>query len=427
MGADRECGIGRGRINSGVWGWIEAESNSDLCISDANSALAISEAQVAKTMKRLLTLPAPRASLNPQVELIRLEAELVELSELSHLARWIREKLEKRGLENKYAELVERIRVNTMPGQQRVPFQNERDQLFKELRSIPLYELTVGQLEVLEKLGLSQCIGEEGVRKIEQALGNSGLDIASALQEVERMAQAVSSGIGWAKDMLPRLELLTTHHQTVDPSEEVLLRVRFSSDASIENVTDLKKWTANWFDISRGVSMLHGEKPERIRVVGASSGSIIMMLAAPYVVTKTITIMLSDILKVAEHILRLRRATEEIRSLKIKNDAAQRALEEEIESTRQAAVEDIVNAVMERIESKSKPAGDVKNAVEKSVERLLEFSQKGGEVDFVINEPDADAPEDLLRAQTELRSAVEDVRRIEHSMKQLELDLKPRR
>lgn len=350
----------------------------------------------------------------------------MEVSELSQLAHWILEKIEKRGIETRFSELVERIRTNTMPGQQRVPFQSERDALFHELRSIPLYELTAGQHGILQAIGLLPNIGEYGVGRIERALLNSGLDIASALEEVEKMAQAVTSGVAWARDMHPKLKSLAGEAQSFDPSEEVLIRVRFTSEASIETVSELKKWSSNWYDISRGIAMLHGEKPEKVRVVGATSGSIILMLATPYAITKTITLMLTDILKVAEHVLRIRKAAEEIRSLKIKNDAAQKALSDEVEQIKKEAVVEIVAAVMARFDGAVKSTGEVQNALEKSVERLLEFSQKGGEVDFVVQEPEDDTSEDLVKSQAEIRSAVEEVRRIENTMKQLELDLRPR-
>lgn len=345
----------------------------------------------------------------------------MQIDELISLTQWIREHVQRAGIEKKYALLVEKLRTNTQPGQPRVSFQAEKEDLFSALIRVPLYQLSQAQTEVLSTVGVMSNVGEAGVQQIEAALVNSGLDIANALERIESMSQLLANGVQWANDMHPRLSPLGTSGSVIESGDEVLVRVRFAGDAAIENVVHLKKWTAAWWEIGRGITMLNREKPEDMRVVGASNGSVIVWLVTSIAVSKTLTSILSDILKITERVLGIQRTIEEVRALRIANDAAEVALKQEIQEVKQTAVQSIVSAAITHSSTKSKTDGELANVLTKAVERLLEFSENGGEVDFVLPESDEEASQELLQRQLEIRQSVEEVRKLEASVKQLEL------
>lgn len=345
----------------------------------------------------------------------------MQVAELLSLTDWIKEHVERGGLEARYSALVEKLRVNTQPGQQRVSFQAEKEELFRVLKSIPLYQLSQAQIDVLASVGIAEYIGEIGAEDIEIVLVDSGLDIANALERIEKMAQSVSKGVRWANDMHPRLAPLGPVGTTSAKGDEVLVRIRFAGDAAIGNIVHLKKWAASWYEIGRGITMLHREKPEELRIVGASNGSVVVWMVTSIGVSKTLTSILSDILKIAERVLVIQKAIQEIRSMRLANDTAELALKDEIKAIKEKAVETIVAEAVENTTSKQKTDGELQGIVTKAVERLLEFSEKGGEVDFVLPKPEEGTSDELLEKQSEIRKAVEEVRKLESSVKQLEL------
>lgn len=354
----------------------------------------------------------------------------MQVSELFRLTNWIADNVVQTNIRKSYAQLIAKLQTNSDPGQQRVPFEDEKDTLTSKLRAVPLEQLTLQQIQALDGIGLLPVIGDTGAERVERILVGSGLDIASALQKIKDMAAAVESSVGWASDLSPRIKGIAAEVAEDPEVGEIILRVRFSGGVAISNVQDLKKWTAIWWDITRGIAMAQGKAPEDIRVVGASNGSILFWLAAGYGFTKLAAGIVNEVLKVAERTQSIRLKAEEIRGMRLANDAAEKALLNEVEETKKDAVATITNNVITNVYGQIEQNGDVANALTKSIEKLLNFLESGGEIDFVMPEPESSEAETdeeqtgdqtMVEEQRALRQLVHEVRARESSIKQLEL------
>jgi hypothetical protein len=76
---------------------------------------------------------------------------------------------------------------------------------------------------------------------------------------------------------------------------------------------------------------------------------------------------------------------------------------------------------------KKSSEGDKITALDKSVKDLVNFIERGGEVDFIIPEDKTSgdvADDDLsMQAKSDLRIAFKEIRRLEHHIKQIEHNL----
>ena len=200
----------------------------------------------------------------------------------------------------------------------------------------------------------------------------------------------------------------------------------FTDDAKLENVVDFKKWGAEWHDIGRGIAMAHGLSPQDIRVVGATNGSIVIELAVVYGVAKTVSAILLEGLKVADRVLDIRMKTEQLREMKLSNEKIVRELEAEGEKEKGEAIAKIVEATCKQLGLNKNGDGDKVSALEKAIQKLVGFIEKGGELDAVVPEgadPGDGATEEAKQQFSQikqLRGAFQEVRVLESKIKQLE-------
>src|SRR6185312_9141598 len=213
-------------------------------------------------------------------------------------------------------------------------------------------------------------------------------------------------------------EVMTPDHN------DVVLRVRFTGEAKVENLTELKDWSKAWWDIGRGISMAHGQSPEAISVIGAGKGSIIVTLLVANGIASTVSRIILASLKVVEKYYDIMRQIEKVRALKLSNDKAEKALKEEAETYKNSGVKEIVDKTVQELDLKEQTEGDKVTALTSATKKLIDFVIKGGQVDFVMPEDDETEPTEESRdggnEKNELRIRLQEVRRLEREIRQLE-------
>ena len=336
--------------------------------------------------------------------------------ELVGISAWIDEEIINRRIPQIYSELAGLLQNNANGSPQ--AFGTLKDQLVSELEEVDLASLSDDQRDFIEKLNLLDHIGEDGAGKLQDILYRNSLDIATASSSVAKISSEVQSGVDRSNQIKAALSGLIDVYE--DPSDEVLIRVSFDGAASIDNIVDLKKWAGIWHDIGRGVAIAVGDTPKDIRVVGAQKGSIIVVLATTYGIAKVVTFILLKALEVAEKSLSLRKTLLEIESLKLNNHI----LEEQIKITaadeRKLGLENISKELNDSID---KIDGEKVAALEKSVAKLLDFLEKGGQVDVVLPlevEDEADDEDELTLSRVQAQKLRHDV----HRIRELEADMR---
>jgi len=348
----------------------------------------------------------------------------MQVEELYDLTTWIDAEIVEKQIANKFQALHSALQRNAQPNQQQQPFEGQRDDLISTLRKVPLTELSSGQIEVLEKVGIAKRVGHLGIDFVEDTLYRNALDIASAARHFNTAFKQINEGIQWSNQTMEVIGRIINVESVVEPEEAVVLRVHFTKEAHLSNLTEFKFWGKTWWEIGRGISMAHGEAPESIRVVGASKGSIIITLLSVYAIAKTTSSIILQALNLIEKVHDIRRKAQEVKALELSNAAAEKALEAAAKAEKDTGVNKIVNTTIREIGLDTDKEGDKVNELTSAVRKLVDFIEKGGEVDFVIpddSEAEEDGEEDAsAQERQELRVMFKEVRRLENQLRQLE-------
>jgi hypothetical protein len=362
----------------------------------------------------------------------------MQVEELYDLTSWVQSEISDKGIVKKYQQLHEVLQFNAQQNQQQKPFEEQKNALIQSLEMIPLVDLSIGQLDILSIIGIADNVGEEGVKKLEESLFRNVIDTATASSNVQASTQDIDSGIQWSQQTRDLLTKIINSEEVSEIGESVLLRVHFTGDAHLSNLTEFKDWGKIWWDIGRGIAMAHNEAPENIRVVGASKGSIIVSLLTVYGIAKTTSGIIMEALKVAEKVLDIKKKAQEVRALKLANELAEKSLGEAEDKLNEAAqsekengVEKIIETTIEKLGLNRNGEGDKVSALDSSIRKLVDFVEKGGEIDFVlpdeeeINEEDEEAADANIKEREDLRMMFKEIRQLEKKVHQLEYKKAP--
>lgn len=344
----------------------------------------------------------------------------MNVSELFDLTHWVTENIQGAQISAKYQALQGILQQNSQPAQPQQPFETQKDDLIKSLRAVPLHHLTKDQLRYLAKLGIAQAVGQEAIDTIEDVLFRNPIDPATAASKLQQMLAELDEGIGKSNQIQTGLDEVVVEEE-YEAKDEVLIRVSFTGEATMSHVTDFKDWGKTWWEIGRGIAMAHGATPEDVRVVGATKGSIIIELSSALEIAGTASAIILAGLTLAERILNLLKTAEELKGLKLQNKKFAKELKEIAETEKQAGIEQIIADMAKRLKL-GDADGEKVNALDRAVKNLVNFTQSGGEVDFVMPEQEVEGEEDAEPSPDykELRKTSQEIRQLESRIKLLE-------
>ena len=342
----------------------------------------------------------------------------MNVSELFELTHWITREIEGAQIPQKYQTLQTILQQHSQPNQQKTPFESQKDDLINALNKVPLGQLTRDQLDFLSHLGIADAVGEEGIKEIEDTLYKNVIDVATSAQKLQQMLKKISDGIAKSNQIKAGLTNCVVE-ETYEADNEILMRISFTGHALMSNVTDFKSWGNIWYDIGRGIAMVHNASPEEVKIVGATKGSIIIELAVIASIATTTSGIILAALKVAEKVLDIKTKAEELRGLKMKNDKFAKDLEKEAENEKNSGIEEITGEVVKNLKIKKDGEGDKVKALDTAVKNLVNFIEKGGIVDFII--PEEEEPEEgEEKKNEELRVAFQEIRQLEKKLALIE-------
>lgn len=345
----------------------------------------------------------------------------MNVSELFDLTYWVTDEIVSTQIPQKYEALQQILQQHSRPNQPNEPFDSQKNDLIETIKNVPLRKLTKDQLVFLKELGIGQAVGEEGVNTIEDILYKNVIDVATSAQKLQEIHQALSQGIQKSDQIKAGLDGCVTQEE-YEAENEVLIRVSFAGHAEMSNVTKFKSWGNIWYEIGRGIAMVHDKTPEDVRIVGATKGSIIIEMAVIASIATTTSGIILSALKVAEKVLDIRKKAEEIRNMKLNNKKLAKDIEKEAEKEKTAGIENISTEIIKKLKLKEDGEGDKTNALDKAVKNLVDFIESGGEVDFIIPEEEAEGEqsENATPNYEDLRITFQEIRQLENKMKLLE-------
>lgn len=303
----------------------------------------------------------------------------MDIEEVIRLAGWYSENT--RAVQKKYAALVGVLQNNSQqPTQQ--PVAEPLKELKSALAEMPTAKLSVLQLGVLERLGVSDLLGRRGKRWVDKKIRSTTYDPATTYQTLHEAHQRISSA----------QQILNTFRENavsigfsdapfdIDLEHPYRVNVIFKEGASIDDVTEWKKSASEWELIFAGVSAVVGQRPEDVRVVGASSGSIILTVAASPLVAKVLASISKSIASIANDYLDFQMRREELERSRMMTEVIRTDLARQEKERRASGIDRIIDAVKEVAPNATEEAVA---KLRKSVEKQIGFAERGGELDFV--------------------------------------------
>jgi len=340
----------------------------------------------------------------------------MNIEELEHLATWIKEHATL--AQTKYQVLAGIAQHNSQQ-QQKKPLETALKDLQETLHEIPLHVLSNGQINLLSTFDLANLLGRSGVSFVDDTIKKTNFDPATASTELAKAVKTITVAIQRADRLITAFDGIDLH-STNSPLEDnrALVRIEFRGDASITNVVNWKEWSDKWHEIARGIVLSINEAPEDVRVVGATNGSIIIALTGTYAFVKILASIAKLVTNVAKDIVLLNHSIEDLRTKKLLNEKIENELVAEISTRKKSGVDTIIEETKKTLPDDID--GEQENALRKAITQLLEFNQKGGELDFVAPEVEDDVRDDETHAQiADLRAAIEDLRSEKETLKRL--------
>lgn len=333
----------------------------------------------------------------------------MNIVEVIRLSDWLKENTI--NVDSQYQTLVSVLKNNsTQPTQQPVtePFK----ELCATLSSMPTEELSTLQMRVLEELDIIDLIGRRGKEWLKQKIRLTTYDPATTFETIQGASQRILAA---KQNLLEFKTAATTIGFTAstpyDEHTKYVVNVIFQGDASISNVSDWKKTAADWELIISGVAGVVGEKPEDIKVIGASNGSIIFSLSATPLVTKVLATISKHIASIANDYLDFQIKRQELERSRMMSDAIKIDLKRQ-EDERRKEGKNIILEEVKRLVPTATPEEISK--LTKSIDKQISFSESGGDIDF-ITPPDIDVEaedfdEELAKTVQDIRVLIEDYR-----------------
>ena len=239
---------------------------------------------------------------------------------------------------------------------------------------------------MLSSLGVDQYIGPNGAKYVDSVIKTSDYDPATAVTKInEAVSKMIEAHDGFSS-YISSINMLGIRDGDPDDSGEyITIRVGFQNEASIDNVSDWKDSAKDWYDIIRGLSMAANEAPEDTKIVGASTGSIILILAGTLKVTTLLATISKTVSVFAKQIIGVGIEIENLRQKRLLTKTIESELRKKEQELKTEALKEIQDSLKDKIVGKD---GEVTTALENSIKKVLAFNEKGGSVDFV-------APEDI--------------------------------
>ncbi|MBO6853371.1 MAG: hypothetical protein JJ872_06345 [Marivivens sp.] len=333
----------------------------------------------------------------------------MEVSQVVKLSEWLDENL--KDVTPKYSELVSVLRNNSQQPSQQPVAQPLKD-LARELANMKTAELSALQIGVLEQLEVARLVGQQGKVWINRRVRATTYDPATTFQSVQDGQQKLEEAqrlLSEFKSSAGKVGFVDAHK--VDAPTPYVFNVIFQDDASIRNVRDWKKTATDWELIISGVTAVAGEKPEDVAVVGAQNGSIIYTLSATPIVTKILATVSKHIASIANDYLDFELKREELRRSRMMSDAIEKDLKRQ-EDERRANGKALILQAVKEIVPDAQP--EKVATLEKAVDRHIIFSEKGGDVDFVLPpelvEGSDEYDEELAQTVDDVRELIQDYR-----------------
>jgi hypothetical protein len=261
---------------------------------------------------------------------------------------------------------------------------------FKPLEKIPTEKLSLQQIEILKTLDVYRFVGFEGSKLIKETISLNSNNVGGLSSHFGRHADSLRQAHQKLYSLYKSIDELGLQTDLLGASnKKPTVRVIFKSNSSINNIKDWKDQSKLWHDTIRGITLSIDEAPEEVKVIGASTGSLILILTGTAVFTGLLASIMKDITSVAKNTIAVKIAWEDYKQKAMVTDEMKSQHNTLIENQEKEGKKKVIEGIIEQLPQDIN--GEQKNALENSIDNIFEFTENGGDLDFVgalTNDPE---------------------------------------
>ena len=116
----------------------------------------------------------------------------MNVPELFHLTQWVEAEVRAKNIVGLYTALRDILNHNLQPNQQKQPFDAQRQALERGLNDMDMASLNTDQLDFLDRLGIGQYSGANGVSVQNEIFYESGIDLATAANRFNEIINSIN-------------------------------------------------------------------------------------------------------------------------------------------------------------------------------------------------------------------------------------------
>lgn len=309
-----------------------------------------------------------------------------------------------------YEEIANALEQNASQNN-KVALRDTLDSVRDALTSMPVEKLTYEQTDLLNRIGALELVGEPGWKFVERTVKEGNFDPVSAATDTRKAKKLLERTVSLFTSLRSALSSISiTGDLEHEVSGKVTARIRFQGAANIGNVTQLKKWSSEWYDIARGLAMAVGESPEDVEVKGASTGSVIIILSTTLAVATMLALILKQAALMVKSGAEIANTIEDFRMKRIMNKEIEEALKNRKTEIEKGGAQEALTLVKENIGNTV--AGETENGLKKAIDKVFKFSADGGEVDMLPPSlpTSSDETDQVAKAIRAITSTIEETR-----------------
>jgi hypothetical protein len=345
----------------------------------------------------------------------------MDVNDLFAATVWIERHL--RGKDWESLENLQRLLDQNSQGNEKQPLKEALAAVHIFFNTMPTEQLNIQQQTLFNSNRVLGFIGFAGWSEVERIVKTrEQYDPASAAQDFRAFKDRLST---FAESMINfQISLINTgFNENTLPEvdiDKVRIDVYFRGDASIDDITELRDWSDEWYHIMQNLAAANGEAPESVKVVGASTGSIIIFIMGTLSVETLIALILKQIANGVDQVFVIRNTAEDFRIKKVLNKQLEKALKDREKEIAITAQKSAVEAILKKIGPQN---GEAQTKVSKAVEKFFSFTALGGLVDLSTPNKE-DLTDEQQQEAAEINDATTAMRQLSTEMRRM-LTFKP--
>jgi len=310
----------------------------------------------------------------------------MQVQELLTLAEWYKTEVIDKGIPQLLTTLCAKIKNNyTTKSVTDEALSTFETDFIPRIEGLDLSVLTPSHRKCLKHSEVDTLLLEEASDRFKNLHSIGQRDIAYFLSFIEKDSATMQKATNAFQQLLNQIPIATPseYHEPIEiPDGQVMTRLTFHNQASIDNVVDFEKWSKSWLTIARGFSMAINESPEEFQIVNADRGSFIVDLLVGASAMAILARALKDYTDLAVSITDLYLKLKQVEGLK--NAVPKETYDDFVEQAKQNIEEQeqkIVDTVVERLKADGLVQNtNAMNELTKAIKELNTFNNKGGSI-----------------------------------------------